>query len=205
MFQVKDIPRTFSSLDDYTSSFMVPLIEETRAALRSNLELLSQAPVFVILSADCANKKLPVDRNLTDYKLVVQQMKNGHHHLDPRDAYEPKIGDLFALSSVRPTSIGDLMRSSRPYALAVITKGDEDAEGPYLIEVRTSKPLAITGDMNPKKEPVYAVLLENLTTNNRIWKCLKMGKMQNKSSYGVMKIALYNGTSVRLLYSFLPS
>lgn len=93
------------------------------------------------------------------------------------------------------------MRSSRPYTLAFITKGDEGAEDPrYLIEVSTSKPLASTGDMYPKKEPTYAVLLENLTTNYRLWKCLKMGKEQNKSSYGVTKITLYNGTSLRAPY-----
>ena len=42
--QVKKIPKTFASLKDYMQSFMMPLVEETRADLCSALEGIKHAP-----------------------------------------------------------------------------------------------------------------------------------------------------------------
>nr|XP_043619935.1 uncharacterized protein LOC122591753 [Erigeron canadensis] len=48
--QVKKIPLTFESVEQYFSSFVYPLLEETRAELASSMEIMYRAPYAEILS-----------------------------------------------------------------------------------------------------------------------------------------------------------
>ncbi|KAG9442409.1 hypothetical protein H6P81_018263 [Aristolochia fimbriata] len=151
---VESIPETFSSVDQYYKSFRVPLLEETRADLCSNMELISQAPVFTVLSLRAINPK--------KYSVKISPLGGTEG---------PMTRDILALSSVRPRKVGDLERNGRPFTLAVVIKiEDHEKHHPYykiLIEASISVPFE-SGDS------LFAVSLFNTTTNNRIWSSLNL-------------------------------
>ncbi|KAL3838758.1 hypothetical protein ACJIZ3_023349 [Penstemon smallii] len=157
--KVNQIPKTFSSAENYLNSFISPIIEETHADLNSKFTTLFHAPSCEIYDVNCTAAN---DEEL----LYVVSLK-------PGGAYEPEYGDLIALTEVKPRGIDDLDRPKRPYTIALV-KGmrKEDSDE---IKILSSKPImfekqdkenGIEGDI------VFAVYLTNLITNSRIWKAL---------------------------------
>ncbi|KAK1322136.1 hypothetical protein QJS10_CPA03g02526 [Acorus calamus] len=102
--------------------------------------------------------------------------------------YIPQVGDLFALSNVRPSHLSDLTRFGKSYNIGLVKRGGEDDEdfppGHYIVEA--SKAIE-TGEYGAKqKEPrlLFAVSLMNITTNSRIWSALNVdvsGTLRNLS------------------------
>ncbi|XP_044441568.1 uncharacterized protein [Triticum aestivum] len=86
--QMKRIPATFTSIRDYTRSFLVPLMEERRAGVRAALEGIGHAPVAKV---DWIEEYRPLsDRSLLGYTLWSSAGDG--------DCYFPKDDDVVLLT-----------------------------------------------------------------------------------------------------------
>ncbi|CAL0306272.1 unnamed protein product [Lupinus luteus] len=163
--KVQKIPETFSSTYIYMASFILPLIEETHADLLSCMSNdLAHATICEITDIR-KTKKFQLHKNLS-YDLFFSNEKKR-----VPGAYMPVVGDLIALTNVRPKCIDDL---SRNYVIAYVHKVKEFEIIPY-VTVLSSKLIMADGDdvMDHKKnENLFGVYLTNLTTNIRIWRSL---------------------------------
>ncbi|KAH7852086.1 hypothetical protein Vadar_020463 [Vaccinium darrowii] len=168
MDKVKPIPNTFSSTIEYMNSFVDPLIEETHANLFSSIVMVPGAPTretwTVTISKDF---KPPKDLY---YNIHLSRKR----HTANEGLYEPEVGDLIALTEVRPKSINDLDRPESPYLIALVQRCESGSEK---IEIRTSRPIVLDeyGDRrwNKKKRSLVAVYLTTIIPNLRIWTALK--------------------------------
>ncbi|XP_062002417.1 uncharacterized protein LOC133720228 isoform X1 [Rosa rugosa] len=170
--QVQRIPETFGSLTSYKKSFIPPLVEETHADLLSNMLNLSHAPTCEILTIeDSAGPPGDLFYDVT-YQRDTETDEN-HKGL----MYEPQVGDIIALTNVRPKCIDDLNRPPRFYLIAYVHKANDIDEFPddLQFKILSSKPINYgEPDMHEsKRETLFAVNLMNLTTNLRVWKALK--------------------------------
>ncbi|XP_022879713.1 uncharacterized protein LOC111397174 [Olea europaea var. sylvestris] len=158
--KVERIPETFYSEKHYLRSFNYPLIEETHAGLRSSFTSKSRPPAREIFDVN-PNKDFRPPKDL----FYTMTLKGKSESEEDKGVYEPEVGDLIALTDVRPKYIDDLYR--RPYNLAVLysTKDDDSTK----FSVISSKPIVF--DMQDRDE-LFAVYLINLTTNIRIWQAL---------------------------------
>ncbi|XP_042503371.1 uncharacterized protein LOC122080630 isoform X2 [Macadamia integrifolia] len=167
--KVKKIPKTFLSAQHYLTSYIFPLIEETHADLRSSIMDLSQAPKYQIDHVEESDDHEP-PRDLF-YDMVVVKEGDGKHD---KEIYELQVGDLIALSDVKPRCIDDLNKGRRSYLLALVTAAtiaDIDG-GSSIIKVLSSKVIMFEQDVQKQREPLFAFFLTNMTTNIRIWKAL---------------------------------
>lgn len=93
--QVKKVPKTFNSLDGYLQSFILPLIEETRADLCSALEGIRHAPAAEV------TRMVQLDEEQDIFRIGVKNADDPK--LAQRDqAYVPKDADLLVLTDLRP-------------------------------------------------------------------------------------------------------
>ncbi|XP_047333629.1 uncharacterized protein LOC124937410 [Impatiens glandulifera] len=178
--QVREIPRTFSSTKEYLDSFKMPLIEETHADLFSKFAALAQAPLFKSFSIEPAKDFRPP--NLLNYKIECPRMKETVND-DP--LYEPEVGDLIALTEVKPKCIDDLNGRKIPYTIGIVEDVglDEFQDKPVCCTIKSSKMIDLecfkeehsSRMMMMKKNDknnLYVVHLTNLVTNERIWTSL---------------------------------
>nr|TKS00006.1 uncharacterized protein D5086_0000188140 [Populus alba] len=183
--QVKKIPETFVSTTHYMKSFIPALIEETRADLCSNMTMVSQAPKRKIFSLGIAKENKP-PKDLF-YKIWFEKMRN---NVNGEGIYEPGVGDLLALTDVRPKDIDDLNRPGFNYLLAYVhglSLAKDDNDRYDILSILTSKPIEFElEDRENKKESVIAgkgrrknifanvfvVYLVNMMTNIRTWRSL---------------------------------
>ncbi|XP_061977143.1 uncharacterized protein LOC133698283 [Populus nigra] len=183
--QVKKIPETFMSTTHYMKSFIPALIEETRADLCSNMTMVSQAPKREIFSLGIAKENKP-PKDLF-YKIWFEKLRN---NVNGEGIYEPGVGDLLALTDVRPKDIDDLNRPGFNYLLAYVhglSLAKDDNDKYDILSILTSKPIQFElQERENKKETVIAgkgwrknitanvfvVYLVNMMTNIRIWRSL---------------------------------
>ncbi|VFQ99747.1 unnamed protein product [Cuscuta campestris] len=179
--KVKEIPNTFSSTTQYRNSFVYPLLEETRADLCSNMKSsLRNAPFCEVHDVKVSKDfKLPKDLFYT-----IRAKKKKSFSGEGVEPYKPEVGDLIALSDVRPRRIEDLNRPKMSYHLAVVQgrKGDGSSSFPVL----SSKPIAFRKGIN--RDELFVVYLTSLTTNLRIWKSLHMD--QETANLNIIKTVL---------------
>ncbi|XP_077247012.1 uncharacterized protein LOC143886780 isoform X2 [Tasmannia lanceolata] len=208
--KVKEIPKTFQSVEHYLGSFVFPLIEETRFDLCSNMVGLSHAPTCKILSLR-PRFELGSDTPIGDilsskpsgellYEIEVAPTRDGPD-ISGKEKYIPRKGDIFALSNVRPATVADLNFTGSSHVMAVVIKGQEDLtnenkhgeEDPvYVIQVRVSKYI---GDLKDPRKSLFAVYLINITTYDRIWSALDM-KMSGDRNLNIIKNVLSTDSSV---------
>ncbi|XP_029129258.1 uncharacterized ATP-dependent helicase C29A10.10c [Cajanus cajan] len=149
--QVMKIPETYSSTSIYLRSFILPLVEETHADLLSSIRTVSKSPISQISRIrETKNHQSPSD---LFYQITVLK-KRGL-------AYEPVVGDLIAVTNVRPKCINDL---NNHCLIAFVHRASN-----FCITILSSK-LITTLDQN--KEIRFVVYLTNLNTNIRIWRSL---------------------------------
>ncbi|CAK7338818.1 unnamed protein product [Dovyalis caffra] len=187
--QVEKIPQTFMSRTHYMKSFIPALIEETRADLCSNMAMVSQAPIREIFSIEKSKEYNP-PKDLF-YKIWLKRMRN---NWNGKGIYEPEVGDLLALTDVRPKDIDDLNRPEINYLLAYVHRlsnglddDEDDDENHEMLSILTSKSIefeledkqnkkesviAGQGMQKNKKANVFVVYLANMTTNIRVWRSL---------------------------------
>ncbi|XP_076900345.1 uncharacterized protein LOC143554488 [Bidens hawaiensis] len=169
--KVTKIPQKFSSSTDYTSSFIQPLLEETRAQLMSGMNIISRASTRGIrVRMEAKDIKFP---NYHSYSISLEKKSRSEN-------YEPEVGDLILLTNVKPRCINNL----NPYVIAAVQRvKNEDHDA---IQVISTKPIPFSGKLQGREFMFFAVHLMNLTTNTHIWQALnprldgKNMKMINK-------------------------
>ncbi|XP_030499105.2 uncharacterized protein LOC115714517 isoform X2 [Cannabis sativa] len=167
--QVKTIPYIFSSTTEYLSSFITPLIEETHAELLKSFKELSDAPYSEIKSLK-RSKDFKPPKDLL-YKIEVERSMENENDMN---AFEPEVGDLIAITSVRPTCVDDLDRPERSYLIAHV-KRVRERDDHFKLLILSSKPALVDEDHmeeNGKRTKLFAVKLINMTTNVRIMTAL---------------------------------
>lgn len=166
--EIKSIPDRFWSVDEYLNCFVPLLLEETRSELSSSLNSLWKAPVFYISSVEATAIKLPSRSS--------NKVAQGN-----RTSYEPKQGDLIALTkAARPTRVDDL----NPLILAYVFSVEDELH----FSVHSSKTISIDERFSFRS----GVFLMNLTTNTRIWKALHNGE----ANLSLIKSVLQANTAV---------
>lgn len=155
---MEELPLTFSSAAHYMDSFTYHLYEETHADLLSQLAGIFRAPVSPIYNV----QPLPTGghKKVLMYYMTLTGMN-----------YEPKVGDLVALTQVKPKRIDDLDRPNSPFLTAYVTKVIYDI--PTRVQVLSSD--VIESNLFGRKglSKRFVVYLTNLTTNMRIWQALQ--------------------------------
>ncbi|XP_059284239.1 probable helicase MAGATAMA 3 isoform X1 [Lycium ferocissimum] len=172
--KVKVIPETFESIDHYLRSFVTPLVEETHADLLSNLSTVWRAPALEVLDVKISKDFKP-PKGLY-YNILLKRTKEGEGEKSEaknESKYKPEVGDLIALTDVRPRRIEDLNRPKRSYLIAIVQgmKNEDSDRIPILSSqlIPFQKPDRAKGEHGDK---LFIVYLSNLTTNIRIWNAL---------------------------------
>ncbi|RLN09516.1 hypothetical protein C2845_PM11G29970 [Panicum miliaceum] len=151
--KVKKIPKTFTSLKDYMQSFMVPLIEETRADLCSALEGIKHAP---------ATEVVRMEQRSTDqaiFSVVLKVPDPGSPRRD--EVYDPRDADVLVLTDRKPRHVSDLGRTGKSYVIGSVLKSGGGDGTVVRLSRRPEQGLLL-----------FAVFLINMTTYNRIQNAL---------------------------------
>lgn len=175
---MKTIPQTFSSLEQYLSSFTYLLIEEARFDLFSSLEVLSQAPYIEIQSIE----EIKSQDQLYLINLGIQGNSDG------KKAYTPMVADIFAISELRPRHVSDLTKDERSYTIALVVKSGS-GEGPLSsdkIIIKASCKVSIYTKQKKQGKSLFAVYLLSMNTYNRIWKSLDVETARNNNIINVV-------------------
>ncbi|CAN6830516.1 unnamed protein product [Brassica oleracea] len=151
----KTIPDRFGTVDEYVHCFIPHLLEETRTELFSSLKSLSRSPVFFTHSME---KRIKESSGSSSNTLLYDITLSNEDNFSAK--YQPKCGDLIALTKTRPRRIDDL----DPLLLAYVFKMDGD----LIISVHVSRSLS----PGEKHSIRFGVSLTTLTTNTRIWNAL---------------------------------
>lgn len=153
--QRKIIPDRFGTVYEYVHCFIPHLLEETRTELFSSLKSLSRSPVFFTHSME---KRIKESSGSSSNTLLYDITLSNEDNFSAK--YQPKCGDLIALTKTRPRRIDDL----DPLLLAYVFKMDGD----LIISVHVSRSLS----PGEKHSIRFGVSLTTLTTNTRIWNAL---------------------------------
>ncbi|KAJ4798925.1 P-loop containing nucleoside triphosphate hydrolases superfamily protein [Rhynchospora pubera] len=163
-------------------------MEETRADMCSALEGFSNAPYIEILRVHHAKDK--------SYNILVANPVKGKNS---RETYVPKEADVVVLSKEIPNHISDLSRNGWRYTVAVIRKvgeeGSQLSDNDAIIKVSHAFSFDLDFETNQLKEPLFAVFLFNILTNNRIWKMLD-SEFEISNSI-IRKVFSYSSVGVR--------
>ncbi|KAL5984656.1 hypothetical protein ACLOJK_041277 [Asimina triloba] len=201
IIEVRNIPETFHSVEDYVESYVFPLLEETRAELYSSLETISDAPHAEITAIEESKHA-----SRFCYFINVNGWKSGLG-IRSDGIYKPLPGDIFILSSMIPEAPENLLQYGSTYYLAAVTdieimfmdeeespnsdgsvndfKSEESHNG---LRIELSKGIKVAEGMG---NSLYAIYLSNLTTNNRIWKALSSGIEVENKNLNMIKEVLY--------------
>ncbi|MFS8034322.1 hypothetical protein Hanom_Chr17g01579831 [Helianthus anomalus] len=145
------------------SSFNYLLLEETHADLVSHLTGIVQAPASPISGL----KRVPnCSHNNKLYSMTLSGMD-----------YEPRFGDLIALTQVKLTCVDDLASSNTCFLSAYVTQVIDER----LVTIKISSSDLIESNLLEiqQRQKGFAVYLTNLTTNMRIWQALNSSANMN--------------------------
>ncbi|KAE8038056.1 hypothetical protein FH972_010602 [Carpinus fangiana] len=179
--QVEHIPEKFRSVEQYFGSYVYPLLEETRAALHSSMEIISNAPFAEVIAFDESKSY-----GTMSYDVEVDSWIN-RLGVPGKEPYKTLPGDILVVADAVPEDISDLKRTGRQWAFVTVTKipeeeddeeNEEDVEedednknnnsSSTSFKVKVSKHIAIG------QRPFFLIFLINTTTNKRIWNALHM-------------------------------
>ncbi|XP_009349620.2 NFX1-type zinc finger-containing protein 1 homolog [Pyrus x bretschneideri] len=186
--QVTKIPETFSTTTSYITSFIPSLVEETHADLLSSMTNLSKAPTCEILTVTASGNRGPPKDLFYDVTCV--------------GTYVPEVGDLIALTNIKPKRVDDLNRSRNSYLIAYVHQIRDNN-----LSLLSSKDIDTRGYMNAagKRETMFAVHLMNMTTNIRVWKALNSDDAANtnliKTLLQVQPSSSHGGSSCTICFS----
>ncbi|XP_057960849.1 uncharacterized protein LOC131152911 [Malania oleifera] len=168
--RLQKIPESFQTVDDYFSSYIYPLLEDTRAELYSAMEHISELPFAEVMFTD--NSKQCGE---LQYAVKANYWENifGDHQKGP---YRVLPGDIFIVTNDNLETIFDLQVVGRSLTLATVTRlvenTYEDDSISTSFEVKASKKFEVENKM----KKFSMIFLMNITTNKRIWKALKKHK-----------------------------
>ncbi|KAJ8629373.1 hypothetical protein MRB53_022696 [Persea americana] len=176
--KVEKIPERFLSVEKYLSSFIFPLIEETRAELCNSLEEVYDAPVAEIISIEEYEA-----RSELFYFIDICGWKSGSGIGGTN--YKPRPGDIFVLSSMRIEAASDLSRQGVHYILASVAGVEMDEEAQKGYKVKVSKSIEASNGMDNFR---FAIYLTSITTNSRIWKGINLGTSMNNNLNSIQAV-----------------
>ncbi|CAA0405836.1 unnamed protein product [Arabidopsis thaliana] len=158
--KIMTIPDRFSSVDEYSQCFVPHLLEETRTELFSSFRSLSKSPVSRILS---------VETKVIEYSgrssiKWFHDIKLMDYADDKNEIYEPKCGDIIALSPLSLTEERPRIDDLDPLLLGYVFSVYGDSK----ISVHFSRSIS----QSEKHTFCTGVFLINITTNTRIWNAL---------------------------------
>ncbi|XP_020084770.1 LOW QUALITY PROTEIN: uncharacterized protein LOC109707703 [Ananas comosus] len=189
--KVRKIPKTFTSLEHYLSSYTFPLIEETRADMCSALESFAHAPFIEVISME---DSMPI--KLT-YRIVVANSTPSTSNPEEAETYTPKDADMFVLSDVKPKHLSDLTRNQGAYVIAsVLRAGENETLPPNHLIIKASRSVGVEkdGETNRLKKPLFAVFLINMTTFTRMWKSLDLESALQRNTKIIDMVFRYRPT-----------
>lgn len=169
---MKRIPETFTSSSNYFNSFTYPLLEETHVDVFSSLDGYSHQNFISVARM----KELLHDDETTFFCFEVA---NPAKDEKSKETYAPCEGDIIVLTSRKPKQVSDLTRNMTSYILGSIVKGGEDdddlPDNCFIARLSSVLPVETDSSTNEPKEPLFAVILINMKTYDRIWDCLHKG------------------------------
>ncbi|KAI3945667.1 hypothetical protein MKW92_004866 [Papaver armeniacum] len=177
--KVETIPKQFESVQHYLGTYSMPLLEETRMEICSQMEFMSGVPHAEVTSVE--ESKLHDGSSL--HCIKVDSWRN-RYGIDGKEPYSPKPSDLFIFGDTVPEVASDLQRFRSSWSLASVVEdvkdsdpvGDEDRL--ICFQVKASKPIKIEMTEGRKKS-LFVVFLVNLAMNTRTWKALHMFRNLN--------------------------
>ncbi|XP_011025216.1 PREDICTED: uncharacterized protein LOC105126145 [Populus euphratica] len=208
LFKVENIPESFYSVRHYLGSYVIPLLEETRAQLSSSMEIISRAPFAEMVSFFEAkpHDTLLYDVNIDYWRNRSRGSGNEHSKTLP--------GDIVILTGAKPENVSDLQRVGWTWTFAVVTtiRGDEteDAATYTSFTVKAQKDIEISDGL---QKSLTVISLTNITTSKRIWNALHMfGNLniikeilctdsvveENCNQYSMRERAIYDESVVNL-------
>ncbi|KAJ1296437.1 hypothetical protein BS78_01G300600 [Paspalum vaginatum] len=113
--KVSKIPETFTSMEQYMTSFFGPILEEIRDDMCSSMEDISNAPYADLLSVHSMRK------GKGSYELSLGRWR-GTPHGCGIDNYKPKAADMLLISETRPANRSDILKQSKSCAIVWISK-----------------------------------------------------------------------------------
>ncbi|KAK8583040.1 hypothetical protein V6N13_069804 [Hibiscus sabdariffa] len=183
--QVEKIPVSFQSVEHYFGSYRLPLLEETRAAMSSSMEIIDRAPYAEVtylnevksqknegaLLFACQEKE-----GTLSFDVNVNYWRNSFcdHEKEP---YKTLPGDVLIVANVKPETALDLQRVGKTWFLALVTyveNDDDEGDNKFNSSSMSFKVKALEGVDYDLRKSLYAVHVTNVTTNRRIWNALHM-------------------------------
>nr|XP_043619852.1 helicase sen1-like [Erigeron canadensis] len=165
--QVDKIPLTFDSEQQYFSSFVYPLLEETRAELACCLEIIHRYPSAHVFSIHDARRD-----GKAVYDVKVGPWRNRSFECG-KPPYQTLPGDLLIFMNRKAETVSDLQRLGRTWAFSLVGKitendNEDDFEAtPLRFTVKASQPLKFEDGM-------FVVFLKSIEIQTRIWDSLHM-------------------------------
>lgn len=167
--QIKRIPDTFTSFENYLNSFTWPLIEELHADIFFSLDDYARANFIEVTQVGILDDMKPI----LGFQ-VAEPMKDDKS----RETYVPAAHDIIVISSQKPRHVSDLTQNKASFVLgSVLKSGEEDGFPPDWCIVQLSSAIPVEADChtNIPKGPLFLVFLMNMKTYNRIWRCISFG------------------------------
>ncbi|WRX14000.1 hypothetical protein QQP08_006487 [Theobroma cacao] len=191
--QVEKIPVSFQSTEHYLGSYVLPLLEETRAAIRSSMESIARAPYAEVTYL---NEAKP--HGTLSFDVNVDYWRNRFSDR-VKEPYKTLPGDIFVIADAKPETESDLQRGGRTWTFALVTNitadEDEDNSSSTSFEVKAQEDIASKDEM---QNSLFVIFLRNVTTGRRIWNALHM-----KGNLKIIKEVLPTG-SVKKAAVFVP-
>lgn len=178
-------------------AFVLPLIEETHADLSSSIDTVSNASTYSIMSIEAEKEEIEHDEpcRKTKYTIEVEAKE-----IDNDVSREPEMGDLIAITDVRPKCVEDLNRPTVPYCIALIEKVTSKKDY-NKIQILSSKPVLLeqSNQITRANNTLFAVFVMNILTNIRIWTALNL--VPEGRNLKVIEKVLQPGYTVSVLAS----
>ncbi|KAH0992032.1 hypothetical protein GBA52_003515, partial [Prunus armeniaca] len=172
---VQKIPESFDSVKHYFSSYLYPLLEETRAQVHSSMETVDRSPFAKVVAFEKCNPYGPYGENV--YHIKVDGWGNRFNDRG-KEPYKTLPGDLLIVLADVPETVSDLQRVGRSFwAFVSVTyvpenEDEDDIDSTSLyFRVKASKDFEVNDSTHTS---LFLVFLVNLIPNSRIWKALHM-------------------------------
>ncbi|EEF38948.1 conserved hypothetical protein [Ricinus communis] len=163
--KVEKIPDTFQQVEEYSGSFVYPLLEETRAELASSLDNISRARYAQVLGTSKQG-----GTSLYDIKVDYWRNRLGIHR---KDYYQTLPGDILVFTKAKPETISDLRWHGRAWAAKLKESDGYDDDNANATCLRVK---GFRGDDHVSfslGKKLFVVFLMNVRTHERIWKSLR--------------------------------
>ncbi|KAM1228222.1 hypothetical protein ACFX2J_007344 [Malus domestica] len=112
--KVQKIPASFRCVQHYFGSYVFPLLEETRAQLRSSMQNLQRVPFAEVIDFS------KFERDAT--KLYYVKVDKWQSRFSGGEPYRALPGDNFVLADFKTESVCDLQRVGRSWGIVTVTK-----------------------------------------------------------------------------------